>query len=268
MRFKLILEINKKAFGNILPINYQYAQSAVIYKILSKANEQYAEWLHENGFQLKSGKRFKLFTYSPFKIEKRDVLKESERIVIHSETVEWQISFLPEKSTEKFIQGLFVNQVFELGDRRSVVQFKVRNVEILASPEFSEDMYFETMSPICIRDLREDGSTEYLLPTDNRVFKAIQKSLSAKYESLYGKPFEKPFGITFNVLSELKRKAVTMKSGSFDPIRIIGYKCKFQLKAPVELMKIAYESGIGEQCSVGFGCVRELKSEGINDIKI
>ena len=35
MRFKLILEVNKKAYGNIIPINYQYEQSAAIYKILS-----------------------------------------------------------------------------------------------------------------------------------------------------------------------------------------------------------------------------------------
>ncbi len=34
MRFRLKLEVNKNAFGNILPIDYQYAQSAVIYKIL------------------------------------------------------------------------------------------------------------------------------------------------------------------------------------------------------------------------------------------
>ena len=36
MRFKLTLEVNKKAFGNRLPINYQYEQSCVIYKILAR----------------------------------------------------------------------------------------------------------------------------------------------------------------------------------------------------------------------------------------
>ena len=42
MRFKLTLEVNKKAFGNRLPINYQYEQSCVIYKILARANKDYA----------------------------------------------------------------------------------------------------------------------------------------------------------------------------------------------------------------------------------
>ena len=45
MRFKLILEVNKRAFGGMLPINYQYEQSAAIYKILSGADEAYASWL-------------------------------------------------------------------------------------------------------------------------------------------------------------------------------------------------------------------------------
>ena len=59
MRFKLILEVNRKAFGNILPINYQYEQSAAIYKILSRADKDYSTWLHNNGttgISLKTGK--------------------------------------------------------------------------------------------------------------------------------------------------------------------------------------------------------------------
>ena len=190
MRFRLILEVNRSAFGNVLPINYQYEQSAVIYRILSQANEAYAEWLHENGFQTESGKRFKLFTYSRLKIEQRQMLLQEERIRIWSDTVEWQISFLPEKSTEKFIQGLFANQTFEIGDKKSVVQFNVKNVEVIPSPEFTEEMEFLTMSPICLRQKRTDGSTAYLSPSDEPAQMAILTGLLSRYESFYGKPFD------------------------------------------------------------------------------
>ena len=64
MRFRLILTVDRRSFDDLLPINYQYEQSAVIYRILSKASEEYADWLHHNGFQLESGRRFKLFTFS------------------------------------------------------------------------------------------------------------------------------------------------------------------------------------------------------------
>ena len=50
MRFRLLLEVNKRAFGNQLPINCQYEQSAAVYKILSNADKAYAAWLHDNGF--------------------------------------------------------------------------------------------------------------------------------------------------------------------------------------------------------------------------
>ena len=85
MRFKLTLNVNKNAFGNRLPINYQYEQSAVIYRILASGNEQFAMWLHENGYQLESGKRFKLFTYSPFKVEKRRIV--NDRLILLSDTI-------------------------------------------------------------------------------------------------------------------------------------------------------------------------------------
>ena len=42
MRFRLILTVDRRSFGDLLPINYQYEQSAVIYRILSKASEEYA----------------------------------------------------------------------------------------------------------------------------------------------------------------------------------------------------------------------------------
>ena len=57
MKFKLYLKIDR-TFGDNLPFNYQYEQSAVIYNILSKADRNYSLWLHENGFSVDQKKRF------------------------------------------------------------------------------------------------------------------------------------------------------------------------------------------------------------------
>ena len=120
MRFKLVLQIDKK-YGNRLPFNYQYEQMDIIYKILSLSSESYANWLHDNGFEL-DGKQFKLFTYSSLIIPSRWLDKEHGCLHINSDTVEWYISFLPEKSTRQFIQGIFMEQTFQLGNRQNVVQ--------------------------------------------------------------------------------------------------------------------------------------------------
>ncbi|MEG1555632.1 MAG: CRISPR-associated endoribonuclease Cas6 [Bacteroidales bacterium] len=258
MRFKLILSVNKEVFGNLLPINYQYEQSATIYKILSRASKEYSEWLHKNGYQIEGGKKFKLFTFSPLKIEKRKILTDSERIAILCDKVEWQISFFPEKSTEKFIQSLLNNQIFEIGDKKSVVQFHIQHIELLPPPLITESMTFNTMSPICIRQKRENGTTEYLSPDDPRSKVAILSGLLSRYESFYGRPYHKSVDFRFVPFGNIKKKLVTIKTGTASQTRVVGYKCKFNMQAPVELMQIAYESGVGEECAQGFGCIKNI----------
>ena len=77
MRFKITFRIDR-SLGDCLPINYQYEQSAVIYKILSNADKAYSAWLHDNGFQLNNGKHFKLFCYSRFQFEKYRILRDAQ----------------------------------------------------------------------------------------------------------------------------------------------------------------------------------------------
>ncbi|MFA6780289.1 MAG: hypothetical protein WCU80_11010 [Paludibacteraceae bacterium] len=68
MRFKLTLQLEKRRYCDLIPLNYQYECSAVIYRILSRSNTDYSQWLHENGFQLENGKQFKLFTFSRLRV--------------------------------------------------------------------------------------------------------------------------------------------------------------------------------------------------------
>lgn len=257
MRFRLVLDVNRCAFGDRLPINYQYEQSAAIYRILSSADEFYAEWLHDNGFRLESGKTFKLFTYSRFKIDEYRVLRSKERLQTLSDTVEWQISFLPEKSTENFIQGLFQDKVFEIGDAKSVVQFIVRSVEVMPEPDYSGKMVFATMSPICLKFHRSDGRTDYLSPLDVRAPFLLFNGLFDKYKLFYGKdcPYAMP-ECRLKVLDEPKSVLVKIKAGMPEETRIRGFMCKLEMEAPIELMRLMYEGGVGVLNSQGFGCLR------------
>ena len=260
MRFRLLLEVNKRAFGNQLPINCQYEQSAAVYKILSNADKAYAAWLHDNGFQLANRKTFKLFTYSRFKIEKRRLIPEKERLQILSDTVEWQISFLPEKSTEKFIQGVFQDQVFEIGDTKSVVQFIVRSVEVMPEPDYSERMVFATMSPLCLKFRRFDGKVNYLSPTDARAPFLLFNGLFDKYKLFYGKDCPYTFSeCKMKVLDTPKSALIKVKAGMPEETRVRGFMCKLEMEAPVELMRLMYEGGVGSLNSQGFGCLRVVE---------
>ncbi len=257
MRFKLLLRVNKKAFGNKLPINYQYEQSAAIYKILSNADEKYASWLHDNGFEIGTGKRFKLFTFARFKVEKRQILPEEERLLILSDTVEWQIGFLPEKSTDSFIKGIFQNQIFEIGDKKSAVQFIVQSVEILPEPDYKGKVTFVAMSPVCLKFHRIDGKTDYLSPTDVRAPFLMFNGLFDRYRSFYGE--DCPYSLSeckLKVLGVPKSVVVKLKADTNEETRVRGFLCKMEVQAPVELMRLMYEGGVGSLTSQGFGCLR------------
>jgi CRISPR-associated endoribonuclease Cas6 len=48
---------------------------------------------------------------------------------------------------------------------------------------------------------------------------------------------------------------VTIKAGTLQETKVRGFMCKLDLRCPKELMQIAYECGLGEANSQGFGCL-------------
>lgn len=264
MRFKITLRVNRDAFGRRLPINYQYELSAAIYRILASGDKAYSSWLHENGYKLESGKTFKLFTFSRLMPSKFRILKQSNQMELQSDTVEWHISFLPEKSTQRFIEGLFQNQIFEVGNKESVVQFQVESIQMLPSPEFTETMTFEALSPITVSQRLDDGRDYY--PRDAEEFakekwvkERLLQNLLDKYEAFYGTPYEDECFFDMMTLTEPKSALVTIKAGTPQETKVRGFLCRLALHCPAELMRIAYESGLGEGNSQGFGCL-EMKN--------
>ena len=122
MRFKLTLTTTDR-FPE-LTLNYQYPLSAIIYKILKRADEEYALFLHEQGYRHGS-KTFKFFTFSdlrtPFTIR-------GDRLVMQTNQAELIVCFHLPGAAETFIRGLFLNQQIEIADCRSKVAFTVEQV--------------------------------------------------------------------------------------------------------------------------------------------
>lgn len=176
---------------------------------------------------------------------------------ITGERATWYISFIPEKSTLEFIQGIFAHQSFTIGNKEHRVAFDVVGVEAMSMPQLSEDMTFQALSPICVKQ-HEDNKIQYLSPDNPKFVQGILKGLLAKYESIHSQPLEmedKEF--LFELTDQrIKSKLITIKANTPYESRVRGYLCSFRLKAPLELMKIAYEGGIGEQCSQGFGFIK------------
>lgn len=254
MRFRILLTVDKSAFGDLIPLNYQYELSEAIYTMLAQEQKSYTRWLHYNGLKA-SLRQFKLFGFSRLMVSNFSI--KGDRLRVKSKTVTWYISFLPEKSTETFIQEAFLNHILDIGDRKTKVRFIVSKVEAMPPPTLRPEMVFETLSPLCLTQATDDGRTTYLSPNAPHAGILLLSNLLTRYQTLYGKPYSGDMDFNFQPLTSSKPSLIAIRSGTPKQVRMKGYMCKFALKLPPPLMKIAYELGLGEYNDLGFGFIAE-----------
>ena len=151
MRIKLTLNHPP---NSILPINYAYPISAMIYKMLQKADPVFSQWLHEHGWG-EDGKKYKLFTFD--KLTPTYFKIQGDRFILVEGPTYLTLSFLMDEALGHFIQGLFHEQRFGLGDKRNQTDFEVVSVDILPKIIFSERMKFKLKTPLVISS-KDEGS--------------------------------------------------------------------------------------------------------------
>lgn len=260
MRFQIQLRrLSQQAF---IPINYQYELSAWIYKVLHRGNADFSTWLHQHGYQIK-GKQFKLFTFSRLQIPRYERIED--RLHILSSSLSLTISFCFEPSAEHFLKGLFREQQLGLGDQVSQADFEVETIQMIAPPVFTGMMRFRTLSPICIstREERKGRSMpQYHHPANERYGGLLFNNLIDKYlAAQMARPGKidivrmEVADMQFRLLSEPQSRLVTLAAHTPRQTRVRGYLYDFELSAPSALLQFAYEAGVGEKNSMGFGCV-------------
>lgn len=248
----------KTQIGSILPINYTYALSSFVYKTLQQANEEYSEWLHNQGYQL-GNKQFKLFTFSALNLPKYK--RYEDRFILQGDTLGLIITFYADDAMKNFVTGLFQNQSFFIRDKKSRTDFKVEFVEVEPEPVFSEKMRFRALSPICIsHHLEGKKHASYLSPTAHNYETLFFKNLMNKYQA--AKPNTPTFNLdemSFRLRSnQPKSRLINIKGFSKSATSVRGFFYDFEVTAPAELLKFGYAAGFGEKNSAGFGCVKIL----------
>lgn len=260
MRIRLTLQAISRDSKIEIPINYQHPLQHAVYKILSKSDVVFSSRLHDRGYQYKDGgKIFKLFTFSNLIVPHFGIDKERERLIIKCNRVYLYISFQPEKDMQRFIQGIFAQHSFCICDGLSEAEFFIQDVLIMKPLEYSCNDTFQTMSPICISLRNDHGNMDYLRPDHPLYEKGILSGLLSRYKVIYGKEYEGETYCHLKVLCEPKSALISIKSGHSDGTRVRGFRYKFQIDLPEPLMQIAWESGLGEKGSMGFGMIEKLK---------
>ncbi|MCW3054641.1 MAG: CRISPR-associated protein Cas6 [Chthonomonadales bacterium] len=254
MRLAVRFECERPA---MLPINHQHLLTGLVYRLLGASDADYAEELHDHGYASEegSGKRFKLFVFSGLRVPKGRRRIVGDRFQIAPGLVEWFLSsprqdFLLHSATGLLSAGSTV----EVGSLRLVI----REVCAMPQPTFSPTTAFSCMTPIVASLPLPDRRTYYLRPCEGEAFsQAVRNNLLHKYRLLHAGelPTDDRLTLTFDPAYLDRDPHVGTKKITFKNIDVIGALAPFTLTGSPELIQTAWECGLGEKNSSGFGMI-------------
>ena len=261
MRLKLGLRPISR--NGAIPINYQYPLSAAIYKILSKAAPDYADFLHDRGYAAPSGRLMKMFTFSKLWIPK--VRMKNDRLYGADTHWSFQIaSPMQDEFVQNFVLGLFESQSITIAGPGARTEFLIETVETLPVPDFAQVTRFKSLSPFTASTMQEKNGKlgiHYYSPTEPGLAEALENNLVQKYQVINGKPPENN-RLLFKLEKEDKprQKLVTIKEGTSEATKVKAFETYFTLTGSAELKQTAWECGLGEHNSQGFGMIDAIES--------
>jgi CRISPR-associated endoribonuclease Cas6 len=175
-----------------------------------------------------------------------------------------------EEFVQNFVIGLFESAELTLASQGIRAEFRIERVETLPTPKFRESSRFKCLSPIAVSTMHErQGRLQpyYYRPHDAGLSEALRKNLLEKYQIIHDSQkatfSEKvAFSLKFRLEphDKPKSKLITIKEGSRQATHIKAFETYFTLEGSPELMQVAWECGLGERNSQGFGMVELVNS--------
>lgn len=257
MVFKIILNLMGKTPG-IIPVNYAYPLSSALYRIISKGDAGYAEFLHESGY----GKGFKFFTFSqvscPFTI------KGDRMHLLHNELC-FQVAFHLPQAAESFVKGLFQSEHIDIADKQSRAGFTVRSVESQPDPlrQYKDHeivcVQLKPLSPLVAGPQNEKGQYEFVSPEDPRFAESVLYNWRNKIATSYDADTAAGALLIAEVIpmqEPPRSRLLTIKAGTAAQTKIRGWM-NFGLKVTAEkrFVELLLNAGAGVYNSMGCGCV-------------
>ncbi|WP_315815067.1 CRISPR-associated endoribonuclease Cas6 [Paraflavitalea speifideaquila] len=267
MRLLLTLVTNEEK--PVIPINYQYPLSAAIYKIIQRADMDYAAFLHDSGYaKAGSAKQFKLFTFSDIRVPFAPPF--NDRLYLLRQELQVIVCFHIPYAAESFVKGLFISQHIDIADKVSKASFTIRQVEVLTTglPEVDHPtVVLQPLSPIVTGKKNERSLYDYRNPleadyTECLLYNWVEKYLAA-YKGHHYDAADLRSQVTISVKQMARppreRKPI-IKDGTDKVSKLRGYmNFQLQVKAPYKMVELVLDAGLGLNCSVGNGCLELVK---------
>jgi len=230
--------------GNFLPYNRNYIYSSWIYNCLELYNPSFSDQLHYRP-------DIKGFVFSDF--IPKPYLTSENGIQCKKDSVFLFVSSPRADFISNFVHGL-------LEDREKTrlffdkTQLSIRTIETLPEKSFEKVCVFKCLSPVTASTFR-DGKIWYLRPHEQDFYHHLSENLRKKYLIVHGKEFKGEI-LVEPLFEKQKGKMsflIDIKGG-----KITAFKIPFRVSASPEMNKIAYDCGLGEKNSQGFGMLEVL----------
>ncbi len=248
MRIQILADVGK---GISFPLNYNHMLVGVIYRFLAESNPEYADFLHDEGYEV-GEKRFKLFTFSQLMAERRRIIGET---IQFRSTLTWFVSSPVEQFLSHFADTLLTQGRLSIGSHH----LKIIDVTIPRTPRFQPAMRFRCLSPIVMSAVRQnDGQrrTHYCLPDDPELSELIRKNLLRKHQAIHARiPQDDTLSFRFDDRYIQRKQGRVTRLIDFNGIKIRGIMCPFSVSGSPALIQVGYECGFGDKNSAGFGMV-------------
>ncbi|MEM3341415.1 MAG: CRISPR-associated endoribonuclease Cas6 [Thermoplasmata archaeon] len=161
-----------------------------------------------------------------------------------------------------FAEGLLLNPVFHLGK----AEMTFESISIEPSPFFKSPIIFKTISPVYVKTMRDTtgGPMEWdLYPNEGKFWENIHLNLLERFYRFYCREPESSHFEIVKVIGSFKPKRIRVKNAMR---RCSLFTC--EVHGSKDLLKFAYDSGLGEKTAMGFGCVKVLSEEEIDNLII
>ena len=259
---RLHIHLQPMARSSELPTD-NYPLAAAVYRLLSSVAPEYAAFLHDEGFGVDgyeerearpSSKRFKFFVFS--RLAQRGKRIVEGRMRLNDSLVTWQIGSPMDEMMGALAESLLVNREVRIGDRWSEAAFQVAGIDVEAPPPPGPQLRGETLSPLFAAVDETDGAGKrikhHVRADEARFGERLAMNLCEKYRALTGESAD-PSGVRFRFTEPPRSQLVQYRD--------TDHKCwmgRFQLAGEPALLRLAWEAGLGEANSKGFGMIRAI----------
>lgn len=221
MRLHLTLTPNTKP----VPFNYQHQLTGALHK-----------WLGENELHDK----ISLYSFSWL----RGYSEIADNQLDFPRGAEWFISFWEEEYSKKLVKGILAESDVMFG-------MNVLSVQIQETPDFGEKYRFKVASPVLLRKNLENESREHITYKDELSSELMTQRFISKMNQAGISASEKGPLLKFdNSYNRPKTKLADIKG-----TKLRTSVCPVIIEGTAEVLKFAWNVGIGELTGSGFGAI-------------